>query len=59
MKTLQKSGRFDTRGSPVALFVPELRREIQKNRNIEIQKFRNQKIQFFGKSENTSKKRSF
>ena len=47
LKSPQKSGRVDTRRSPVALFVPKIWPEIQKN--IEIQKYRIQKskVQFF------------
>ena len=42
LKSPQKSGRFDTRRSPVALFVPEIWPEIQKKyRNTEIQKSEN------------------
>ena len=37
LKSPKKSGRFDTRGSPVALFVPEIKPKIPKNP--EIQKF--------------------
>ena len=56
LKSPQKSGRFDTRRSPVALFVPEIWPEIQKN--TEIQKYGNTKIRkliYFWKSENPSK----
>ena len=41
-------GRFDTRGSPVALLFPKIWPEIQKNE--EIQKSKNPKNQFFCKS---------
>ena len=43
LKSPQKSGPFDTRRSPVALFVPEIWPEIQKK----IQKYRNTKIRKF------------
>ena len=45
LKSPQKSGPFDTRRSPVALFVPEIWPEIQKN--TEIQKYKNPKINSF------------
>ena len=48
LKSPQKSGPFDTRRSPVALFVPEIWPEIQKKyRNTEIQKYKNLKINSF------------
>ena len=49
LKSPKKSGPFGTRGSPVALFVPEIRPEIPKN--TEIQKSRNPEIHFLGESE--------
>ena len=60
LKSPKKSGSFDTSGSPVALFVPDIRPEIPKN--TEIQKYSHldiQKLFFFGNLKNPKKSGRF